>query len=99
MKPIGIQRKRTKGWLMPPNTVCVDRSTMYGNPYKTAKEYEDWLMAHYNNDKTNYYHNKFIHKRNSILTSLSELRNKNLACWCPLDKDCHRNILLKLANK
>ncbi len=30
---------------------------------------------------------------------LSELRGKNLACWCPLDQPCHADVLLELANK
>ncbi len=30
---------------------------------------------------------------------LSELKVKNLACWCAKDKLCHADILLKLANK
>ena len=34
MKPIRIQRKRTKGWKMPPNTVYVGRPTKWGNPFK-----------------------------------------------------------------
>jgi hypothetical protein len=29
---------------------------------------------------------------------LHELRGKNLACWCPLDKPCHADVLLELAN-
>lgn len=33
--PIRIQRKRTKGWKMPPNTVYVGRPTKWGN----------WLVA------------------------------------------------------
>ena len=32
------------------------------------------------------------------LAHLSELRGKILACWCPLDEPCHRNVLLLLAN-
>jgi hypothetical protein len=28
-----------------------------------------------------------------------ELKGANLSCWCPLDKPCHADILLKLANK
>lgn len=28
-----IQRRRTKGFRLPPNTVCVDRSTKLGNPF------------------------------------------------------------------
>jgi hypothetical protein len=37
-KPIGIQRKRTKGFKLPPNTVCVNRGTIWGNPYKVGPE-------------------------------------------------------------
>ncbi len=28
-----------------------------------------------------------------------ELRGKDLACWCPLDKQCHADVLLELANE
>lgn len=28
----------------------------------------------------------------------TELRGKNLACWCPLGDPCHADVLLKLAN-
>lgn len=31
--PERIQLKRTKGWRMPPNTVKVDRTTLFGNPF------------------------------------------------------------------
>jgi hypothetical protein len=37
-KPVRIQRKRTKGWKMPPNTVYVGRPTRWGNPF-------DWSEA------------------------------------------------------
>lgn len=30
---------------------------------------------------------------------LDELRGKSLACWCPLDKPCHADVLLELANQ
>lgn len=32
-EPQRIQLKRTKGWKMPPNTVKVDRTTKWGNPF------------------------------------------------------------------
>ena len=31
--------------------------------------------------------------------AVSELRGKNLACWCPLSSPCHADVLLELANK
>ena len=36
--PKRIQRKRTKGWRMPDNTVYVGRGSKWGNPF-TVKEY------------------------------------------------------------
>ena len=32
--PVRIQRKRTKGWTMPENTVYVGRPTKWGNPFQ-----------------------------------------------------------------
>lgn len=31
-----IQRKRTKGWRMPENTVYIGRGSKWGNPYKVG---------------------------------------------------------------
>jgi hypothetical protein len=33
MKPVRIQRRRVKGWKLPPNTICVTRGTGFGNPF------------------------------------------------------------------
>ena len=88
--PIRIQRKRTKGWKMPPNTVYVGRGSRWGNPYSgkdAIKMYKEWL--------------KRWKRENPKLwkEALGKLRGKNLACWCPLDKPCHADVLLELANE
>ncbi len=36
MAPKRIQRKRNKGWRMPPNTVYIGRGTEFGNPFKVG---------------------------------------------------------------
>ncbi len=33
MKPTRIQRRRTKGWKLPPGTICVTRRGVFGNPW------------------------------------------------------------------
>lgn len=38
MNPKRIQRKRTKGWKMPPNTIYVGRGSKWGNPFKVIKK-------------------------------------------------------------
>lgn len=35
-RPIRVQLSRAKGWRMPENTVKVDRSTRWGNPYQAS---------------------------------------------------------------
>ena len=34
--PQRVQLRRSKGWRMPPNTVKVDRTTKWGNPFKVG---------------------------------------------------------------
>jgi hypothetical protein len=37
VRPVRVQLSRRKGWRMPPNTMKVDRSTGFGNPFPIAK--------------------------------------------------------------
>lgn len=34
-----------------------------------------------------------------LTARIGDLRGKNLACWCALDRPCHADVLLKLANR
>lgn len=34
-----------------------------------------------------------------VAQNLKSLRNRNVACWCPLDADCHGDTLLALFNR
>src|SRR5205085_165998 len=103
--PRRIQLSRRKGWRMPDNTVKVDRSTKWGNPFVPGREdpfetgqivrdrHDAWLrfLRHASRDAT------------LLAAARAELRGKNLACWCtppgPGEPDiCHAAILLVLAN-
>lgn len=33
------------------------------------------------------------------IPDLTPLRGRPLACWCPLDRPCHADVLLRLANQ
>lgn len=86
MTPERIQLRRTKGWKMPPNTVKVDRSTKWGNPFTNSNTgMIDPVM-------------RFACEVVPLL-DLSPLRGKNLACWCRIGADCHADVLLELANE
>ena len=45
MKPKRVQRKRTKGWRMPENTVAVTRPSEWGNPFKIGHHYKKHVGA------------------------------------------------------
>jgi hypothetical protein len=51
--------------------------------------------------KGNLYWNyeKLRARRRVVLSSIPSLRNTPLACSCPLGADCHRRVLIELANK
>jgi hypothetical protein len=94
--PKRIQRKRTRGWKMPPNTVYVGRPTPYGNPYVVggkggntfAPVPDDAAMA------TRWFRESSEKLFKRYPEAFSALRGKNLACWCALDQPCHADVLL-----
>lgn len=104
-KPIRIQRKRTKGWKAPPNTVSVTRPGPWGNPFTVGcnawrfsagvpypvPETIDEVLADYR------------YCLEALLAinpdKLKPLWGKNLMCFCALDKPCHADILLDYANR
>lgn len=45
MAPQRIQRRRTKGWRMPENTVYVGRGSRWGNPYKVGAQHPGIALA------------------------------------------------------
>jgi len=102
MIPKRIQRKRTKGWKMPPNTVYVGRPTQWGNPYRVAKtapqvgEFEtaSEAVAAYGA----YIRANLACSTERFRLPITKLRGKNLACFCPLDQPCHADVLLQIAN-
>jgi hypothetical protein len=110
-KPTRFQLSRRKGWRMPGNTVKVDRTTPWGNPFIVGIEgsradcvgYYQRLIAGYLlvSGKTDIAAQKAA--RAHALDHLAELRGKNLACWCPLPAPgepdcCHAAVLLEIAN-
>ena len=103
-RPVRVQLSRKKGWRMPPNTVKVDRTTRWGNPYKegvTPGNYASWFRADVLKEMASerpaedHPWSRHLH---AIGQNLHALKGCNLACWCPLDQPCHADVLLELAN-
>jgi len=77
---------------MPPNTVYVGRPTKWGNPFRLGVDGDrEECISKYE---------KMLRERTLINNEywLEPLRGKDLACWCPLDKPCHADVILKILN-
>ena len=106
---IRVQRKRTKGFKLPENTVCVNRGTKWGNPFRiegvitrtmACQMFENCIL---NNVMVYMYFDfpedaKQLKRFKWMAENLQTLQGKNLACFCGLSDECHADILLKLAN-
>lgn len=114
MKPVRIQRKRTKGWKMPANTVYVGRPTKYGNPFKVGDFHPYALPENLETEEgraamridaqcaCDLYRLSYATGcmlAGRIANPFPELTGKNLACFCSLDQPCHADVLLELANE
>lgn len=108
--PFRIQRKRTKGWRMPENTVYVGRGSKWGNPFVVGKPIPKiWLHGEFDYfDTKQYLHDAIVPDAKEAVRlyekyvlneeASKELRGKNLSCWCALDKPCHVTPLMEAAN-
>ena len=95
--PIRIQRKRTKGWRMPENTISVTRPGRWGNPFIGEGCVEKLADMLYDLNSRQSTDKEFLHMKR-IRDTHKDLGGKNLACWCALDSPCHADVLLKFLN-
>lgn len=104
--PIRIKLSRAKGWRMPPNTVKVDRSTRWGNPFLVGRDGTRTecvaLLRHLMGGLVCLTCEASIQEQEAALrhtrANISALRGKNLACWCSSSGPCHADVLLEIAN-
>lgn len=101
MIPKRVQRKRTKGFKLPPNTIYVGRPSKWGNPYQVKNGDIESAVRTFRSEIEWYLSGKGCSQKKTeqIKKELEKLRGKNLACWCPLNQSCHADVLLELANK
>ena len=97
--PQRVQLKRSAGWKMPANTLKVDRTTRWGNPFTIAEcgsaavavaQHGRWMRGEIAAPG-----GVEPPSRDVLLTALG---GRNLACWCALNGPCHADLLLTLAN-
>ena len=98
--PQRVQLKRSAGWKMPANTVKVDRTTRWGNPFTIAEcgsaaiavaQHGRWMRGEIGAPG-----GLEPPSRDALRSALA---GRNLACWCGLNGPCHADLLLMLANR
>ncbi len=74
---------------IPPGAVYIGRGSKWGNPFVIGKDgTRDEVIAKYNN---------YLKDNKYLLGCLSELKDKDLVCFCS-PCACHGDILISLAN-
>lgn len=106
-RPRRIQLSRAKGWRMPENTVKVDRSTRWGNPFVVGRDgTTDDCVRLYTlllggliclTCEASVEEQRAAERY--ARANIRQLRGKHLACWCRAGKKCHADVLLELANR
>ena len=97
--PIRIQRRRVRGWRMPENAVYVGRPTMWGNGWKIGVHSNTLGRNVETVDEAVDLYRKLMWTKDHHRAWVRErLGGRNLVCWCPLDKPCHADVLLEIAN-
>jgi hypothetical protein len=87
-----VRRRRVKGWRKPPNTIIVDRTSRWGNPFKVddygrneaIRRYREWIIT-----------------QPDLMRRIHDgaLTGHNLACTCRAREACHADVLIDLANQ
>lgn len=103
-----IQRKRTPGFRLPKNTICVNRGTKWGNPFKVDELGRETAINRFkecllNNAMVYMYLDEIeaaiqFNRFKWMSENLSGLKEyDNIACFCGCDLACHGDVLIELA--
>jgi hypothetical protein len=91
---VRVQLSRVKGWRKPHNTVVVTRATRWGNPFLVAADgsaNRERAVAEF----------RAALSEGRLDFTVADVRRQlagiNLACWCPLNRPCHADVLLEVA--
>jgi Domain of unknown function (DUF4326) len=98
--PRRYQRKRNVSADIPAEAIYVGRPTKWGNPFPVNKpRYNASFLAEAREIVVRLYREWLDGQPHLLADARTELRGKDLVCWCPLDQPCHADVLLELANR
>lgn len=108
---VRIQRRRIRGWRMPPHTVYVGRPTVFGNPFTVADVIaaDPVLTIEAARARCVALFRDWLAgkpvppfpdadaRRQDLMNERHRLIGVDLACWCPTGQPCHADVLIELA--
>ncbi len=106
LKTTRIQRQRTKGWRLPEGAIIVTRPTIWGNPFVVGRDgdlarclemYSGLAFGHIVRGIGATVAEQ-ERAQAAMMRARQQLRGKQLACWCRLDRPCHADLLIALAD-
>lgn len=93
---------------MPAGAIYVGRPTEWGNPWRGNRDVAPMIgrgphglilvRANTVQEAVDLYRERLVRLQARKWIDLSPLRGKDLACWCSLDRPCHADVLLEMAN-
>jgi hypothetical protein len=84
---------------MPINTVKVDRTTKWGNPFRIGDIHPKCGHPMRLDDTVELFRERIGRGPPFDIDQIrAELRGRNLGCWCPPGQPCHADVLLRVAN-
>ena len=94
--PVRIQRRRTKGWRMPPDSVIVSRPAKYGNPHIVGR-CTICQLDHAQEEAVRMYALDLSDGR--LGYTADDLQQefegvKYVVCWCSEDEACHGDVIV-----
>ena len=85
-----------RGVRAPATAVYVGRPTKWGNPFSHLPNTLAKFQVKTRDDAVDAYRS-WVVTQPELLSSLEELRGRDLVCWCA-PKRCHADVLLELSN-
>jgi hypothetical protein len=111
--PERVQMSRQRPWRVEhPDAVIVARPSKWGNPFKVGDSLvpprlgqnpsvvitPELAVAAFRSHVASFSAEFGDYLHGSDDHDLADLAGRDLACWCPLDRPCHADVLLELAN-
>ena len=97
--PRRLRRSRAKGYRTPEGAVYVGRPTKWGNPFRITDDPREPSEVGSAEEAVDRYLRWLQEKEPGLISEArTELAGRDLVCWCALDRVCHADVLLAIAN-